>query len=157
MRTILTRNRSPKDVEAVEERERRHAAVKLLCNAWYESVKLNTCIQNKAIKEIIEIAKVSAGNGHVTRKQAERIAGEYVLKCSEVETRHEDKGTKKTPLAIVELIKRSSTLLYSRKFVTTLDDKRSMFEYQSKTLAEYGYRVSARTIKSWYYDEQYKK
>jgi len=158
MTTILTRERTPEQVEATKEGARRRDVVQMLCNAWYESVSYDIRLHDKAVKQIVNIVTVSAEKEYVTQREAELIAGRYILKCFAVESRDEEKSKIKHPRALVALVKDSSSLLYGRGgYVKGLEFANSMYNFQSTTLAEYGCNISARTIKSWDYDEYSKK
>lgn len=151
MPTILTTEHetSLDEQKNTEDMKRRYQAVDVLCEAYANSLKTNSISYDKAVRTILEIVSVSHSKDFVTSKQANLIAGKYTLICHELFKAGKDGPGNGQPSDMMSLVQDSTSLLWSRGLKKETRKKKTLYEFQSEVLAEYGLVLNHHTIRAW--------
>lgn len=154
-KTILGAPLSELEIKKRKEKELQLKRADILCSAVLESRESSSISTSKAIDYIIDIANAATDNELISKKQAELLAGRYILAVSRCISKEGYSNGR--PSGLVALVKEAHPHLninMGRPTASSGDaDKSSIFEIQSEMFKRYGIKVSPTTLRDWDYSK----
>jgi hypothetical protein len=154
-KTILGTPPSKEAIEEQERKERDWQRADILCSVILESRESSSISNIRAINYITSIAQTAMDNELISKKQAELLAGKYILSISRCTSKEGPKNGK--PSGLVILAKKALPKLNINMGNPTSSSKeantKSVFEIQSDLLQNYGIKVSPATLRDWSYSK----